>query len=193
MAQTEDLLQCSTVQFYSAESVKGQFMPAGGPVSEQGWPGRQSIRFGLCQRRRVRKLVFVAAGSGMDLVMGLLSYLRETNDQRPAAVIYLAEPSELLLYDCEMDRMPRQIRYCRFARQYGQNWAGPQGCLTEERLRTGCREFTADAHVFLCGPDEMIEQVRPLLSEMGVKKRRVCFEITCDERVEANAGQRMKA
>lgn len=193
MAYTKDLLQRSTVQPKCQGPHNGRSNDAFRKVCLEFPPRRHIFGLRLFQRRRVRKLIFVAAGNGMETVMGMLRYLRETNDQRSVAVLHICQPGDSLTYQKEVDTMPRHIRYSPIGRALGQQWVGRQGCLSKERLLAANRDFWPDAHVFLCGPEELIEQVRPLLLELGVKKGRICPEITPDDCSSGTAEQRLKA
>jgi ferredoxin-NADP reductase len=126
----------------------------------------------------------------MQTVMGMLRFLRETNDQRPVIVLHISRPDESRLCQKEIDRMPRHIRYCRVERALDGQREGCGPCLSKKDLEAHYRKFWPGAHVFLCGPASMVEQLRPLLLELGVRERRICPEITPDNCISEAAAHR---
>jgi ring-1,2-phenylacetyl-CoA epoxidase subunit PaaE len=110
-------------------------------------------------------LVFVAAGSGITPIMGMLRALDKMHpDDRPLAQLHYASRSEEdVIFGDELDRLdPHGI----WLRQF--HYLSSEGRrMTVEAIRSRVGNTAARAHWYVCGPDSLKRDLQMSLASLG--------------------------
>lgn len=124
------------------------------------------------------QLIFIAGGVGITPIISMLRYLKETNDQRPAVVLYGNKAERDILFRDELAALPENVQTVHVLSEPDDTWHGPRGYVTQEILREHIGPQLADggSHVFLCGPTPMMSQVIDNLHHLGVPDARIHYE-----------------
>jgi predicted ferric reductase len=120
--------------------------------------------------------IFIAGGVGITPIISMLRYLRDTDDQRPAILIYGNDQEQDILFREELRQMPEHIQVTHTLADPPANWDGHQGYVTTELLRNKAADMLETAEVFLCGPPVMMDKVLTSLKELGIQSSRIHWE-----------------
>jgi ferredoxin-NADP reductase len=130
------------------------------------------------ERDRGDPLVLIAGGIGITPMMSILRYVDEAHPEVEAILLYSAStPSELAFHQ-ELEAMaarnPR-IR-CVFTVTHLNNepWNGHVGRIDLALLKKCLSE--QEPWYFVCGPPSMLDDIPPLLVELGVNRARIRME-----------------
>ena len=132
-------------------------------------------RFSL-EHHDARAFLFIAGGVGITPVMSMLRYLRDTNDRRPATLLYANLTEKDIIFREVLEGMPSHIEAVHILSEAGPDWEGPRGYVTSDVIRQHARGRLADADVYLCGPPRMMRAVVKTLRSLNVAPRRIHFE-----------------
>jgi ferredoxin-NADP reductase len=123
--------------------------------------------------------LFVAGGTGISPLRAMLRHLIATDDGRraPLAVLYSARAPEELAFREELERLARRGLIQLHLAVTGQartTWEGIRGRISIEALERALP--SNQAVCYLCGPPAMVEDVPPLLRQLGVPSSQVRTE-----------------
>jgi ferredoxin-NADP reductase len=112
--------------------------------------------------------LFVAGGTGIAPLRSMLRHLIATGVRVPMSVLYSARTPLELAYRGELERLARR----RLIRLMTTVTGEPGGDWPGERGRIGARQLAAmlpqpDALSFICGPPALVDDVPPLLRQLG--------------------------
>lgn len=150
---------------YLKHAEKGKLVRVSGPVGS------------LKMRLSYRKVLIVAGGSGMAPLLSMLTELAQKKDRRPVTVIFGARtPEELYHVDrlkalCDLSA---QAEFVPVVEKAGQAWSGETGRVTDAIARRMGNLRGYDA--YLCGPPPMVDAVRELVVQLGVREANVYFD-----------------
>ncbi len=120
-------------------------------------------------------IIFVAAGSGITPIMGMLSALALLPpDRRPQVQLHYAARTPMeVIYRRELqglDPRERWLRQWYYISSHG-NRLSPEGVIK----RVG--PLTASAHWYMCGPEALKRDLQALLEEHGVPDEQIHAEV----------------
>jgi NAD(P)H-flavin reductase len=150
---------------YVKHAEQGQLVRVSGPVG--------SLRV----RLSYRKILMVAGGSGMAPLLSMLADLGQKKDRRPVTVIFGARTCEELYH---IDRLKAlcdlsaRAEFVPVVEDAGGAWSGETGRVTDAIARRMGNLRGYDA--YLCGPPPMVEAVRELVVQLGVREANVYFD-----------------
>ena len=150
---------------YVKHAEQGQLVRVSGPVGS------------LRMRLSYRKVLMVAGGSGMAPLLSMLTELTQKKDRRPVTVIFGARTREELYH---VDRLKAlcdlsaQAEFVPVVEEAGEAWSGETGRVTDAIARRMGNLRGYDA--YLCGPPPMVDAVRELVVQLGVREANVYFD-----------------
>jgi ferredoxin-NADP reductase len=121
--------------------------------------------------------LFIAGGTGISPLRAMLRHLIARGERHPVSVVYSARTSDEFAYKPELQRCARLGRLALTLTCTGDvsdSWRGAVGRISASRLAQALP--VADPLCFICGPPALVEDVPPLLLQLGVKSARIRTE-----------------
>lgn len=121
--------------------------------------------------------LFVAGGTGIAPLRSMLRHLIATGDRRPISVIYSARTADEFAYRAELERLARYGGLTLMLTATGDvqdAWRGERGRIGLPHLAQALPEI--DSLCFVCGPPALVDDVPPLLRQLGVPSARIRTE-----------------
>ncbi|MFL6116021.1 MAG: FAD-binding oxidoreductase [Catenulispora sp.] len=121
--------------------------------------------------------LFVAGGTGISPLRSMLRHLIASASGTTISVLYSARVPEELAFRAELERLARRHLIQLHLTVTGQSsaaWDGIRGRVAIETLERALP--SKDAVCYLCGPPAMVEDVPPLLRQLGVPSSHVRTE-----------------
>lgn len=124
-------------------------------------------------------LVFIAGGSGIAPIMGMLRQLRADRDTRPVRLLYGNRVASQILYQDELESMRTELNLTidYLLGEPPSGWTGRSGQLDIDSLRSCLSSGDCGQWLYvICGPAPMIDSVEHSLTELGVPLRQMLSE-----------------
>jgi ferredoxin-NADP reductase len=125
--------------------------------------------------------VFIAGGTGISPLRSMLRHLIARGERGPISVIYSARTIDEFAYKPELLRLARRRLISLtltvtgdMRDDVGDTWRGERGRISASRLEQALPD--PDPLCFVCGPPALVEDVPPLLLQLGVKSARIRTE-----------------
>jgi ferredoxin-NADP reductase len=122
-----------------------------------------------------KKIVLLAAGSGITPMMAMLRYLDDVCLDTEATLLYCVRTERDIIFRRELNELQARLkafRYHLLLSQPDPEWSGPRGHITREFIREIIPELGGRTF-FLCGPPPFMDAARKILTELGVGKERI--------------------
>jgi ferredoxin-NADP reductase len=123
--------------------------------------------------------LFIAGGTGISPLRSMLRHLIASGERRPITVLYSARAGEFA-YKPELQYLARRklialtLTVTGDMREDAGDWRGERGRISAARLAQALP--APDPLCFICGPPALVEDVPPLLLQIGVKSSRIRTE-----------------
>ncbi len=136
--------------------------------------------FTLPRRWSIRTpFIFVAAGSGITPIIGMLRYLAQlSEDERPRAQLHYASRTvEDIIYRDELDEMDIDESWLR-------QWhyvSSQNNRMNAEIILSHARADAPYAHWYMCGPASLKQDLQTLLADYGVPEEQIHAEVFATE------------
>ena len=125
-----------------------------------------------------RSVVLIAGGIGITPLISMFRYVHEARLDAKLALLYSARvPSEFAFYDeLKATSVQNPNITCHFTvtRPQEENWDGQVGRVDPGMLRNYATD--GDSVFYICGPDEMPDEITEVLRELGVEESRINTE-----------------
>ncbi|MFN3952607.1 MAG: 1,2-phenylacetyl-CoA epoxidase subunit PaaE [Thermaurantimonas sp.] len=130
------------------------------------------------------KYVMFAAGSGITPIMSLIKTILQYEANSTITLFYGNKAVSTIIFKNELDDLKNlyinrlEIHHVLSQEDQGTDWL--KGRIDTNKVRLYAQKFfnpSEIAHFFICGPEEMIYQVKDTLSELGVHDKKVHFEL----------------
>jgi ferredoxin-NADP reductase len=121
--------------------------------------------------------LFIAGGTGISPLRAMLRHLIATDAASRISVLYSARVPEELAFRDELERLARRELiqlHLTITGETAGSWEGTRGRISLEALEHALP--SKDAVCFLCGPPSMVEDVPPLLRQLGLPSSHVRTE-----------------
>lgn len=131
-----------------------------------------------------RKYVMFAAGSGITPILSLIKTILRYEPKSTITLFYGNKAVSTIIFKDELDDLKNQyihrleIHHVLSREDQGTDWL--KGRIDTEKVRLYAQKFykpTEIDHFFICGPEEMIYQVKNTLSDLGIHEKKVHFEL----------------
>ncbi|MCK4319674.1 FAD-dependent oxidoreductase [Candidatus Micrarchaeota archaeon] len=118
---------------------------------------------------------FVAGGTGIAPIISILRHIHKKKIKGNFVLIYSNKNIESTIYMKELEKLEKENKSIKivftFTKEAYENKRYEKGRVNKEMLK---RHLGGIKNVFLCGPMVMVQNLKGLLEELGVK--RVSFE-----------------
>jgi ferredoxin-NADP reductase len=124
-----------------------------------------------------RRFLFIAAGTGIAPLRAMLRHLIASGVRAPIAVLYSARTAFEFAYRGELERLARRglIRLMlTVTGDIDPEWSGERGRIGRRQLEAMLP--TPDALAFVCGPPALVDDVPPLLRQLGLATTQIRIE-----------------
>ena len=122
-----------------------------------------------------KKIVLLAAGSGITPMMAMLRYLDDLCLDTQATLLYCVRTGRDIIFHSELDELPSRLKAFRYhvlLSQPDPEWRGARGHINRDFIRQAVPELEGRAF-FLCGPPPFMDAARKILTELGVDAKRI--------------------
>lgn len=128
--------------------------------------------------REDRPVVAIAGGIGITPMMSILRTLRDLGDRRPVLLLYGSASPDTIAFAAELDDLARamNLRVVHVIEDAPPSYSGERGRIGPALLSRHLTSDFADAELFVCGPEPMMNLVEKALHELGVRGDRVHTE-----------------
>lgn len=137
--------------------------------------------FTLPERNDCGGYLFIAGGTGLSPLRAMMRHLIASGDRRPISVLYSARTPDEFAYKPELQRLARRKLISltltvtgEMREEVGDSWRGERGRISASRLAQALP--SPDPLCFICGPPALVEDVPPLLLQLGVQSPRIRIE-----------------
>ncbi|MDD5340799.1 MAG: FAD-dependent oxidoreductase [Candidatus ainarchaeum sp.] len=163
---------------FCIEMLNGRFtgkldqLPVGSIIGVEGPQGR--MYYG-----GEKKAAFVAGGTGISPIMAMLRHIAETGARGEFVLFYSVRTRDRLLYTAEFERLHKKNPCIKvvvtLTRETPAGWKGECGRIGHEMIARHIGK-PAEFDWWMCGPVEMIKNMRECLAGKGVDQKRVRLE-----------------
>jgi len=124
----------------------------------------------------IEHFLFIAGGVGITPIMSMLRYLRDTDDPRPAVLLYANKTAADIIFASELEQLPDHVRVVHVLSRPDDSWTGRTGHINRALIEEAAGEHLEITHVFLCGPRPMMYAVMGELKKAGIARHRIHHE-----------------
>ncbi|WP_409329480.1 ferredoxin reductase family protein [Trujillonella humicola] len=131
------------------------------------------------ERHEGPHVVLVAGGIGITPVMSILRTLADRGDRRPVLLVYANPSADEVIFRDELQELQQRLdlTVVHVLDDPPEGWTGETGLVDADLLRRHLPPHTSRGHVFVCGPDPMMDAVHEaLVGPLGVPSERVVME-----------------
>ena len=140
-----------------------------------------------------RWFMLYAAGSGITPVFSILKTILASEPQSFVSLMYGSRKEDDIIYKARIDELqvqyPSRLKVLYTLSQPGPTWFGERGRIDEELIMHTLEHLKPvspfeDTHVYMCGPQEMMDVISNVTGSQGVKKdhiHRESFTSSVDE------------
>lgn len=125
-----------------------------------------------------RKVVLIAAGSGITPMVSILRYMDDRCLSNEATLIYSVRTSKDIIFERELDRLMERLinfRYSVTLTKPDSNWRGATGRISRSLIESNVKDL-AGSTFFLCGPRQFMDSVSETLKSMGISPDQIKSE-----------------
>jgi ferredoxin-NADP reductase len=144
----------------------GTMLDIEGPFGSFGLPGRIES-----------PLLFVAGGTGIAPLRSMLIEHVSRPTRFPTALIYSARSVEEFAFRPELAALEASGRissYFTVTRDETSAWPGRRGRISDALLKEALP--STDSTCLICGPPQLVQDARALLTQLGVSDQRILIE-----------------
>lgn len=122
--------------------------------------------------------VFIAGGIGITPLLSCLRTMADRGDRRPVLLFYADTTRDGMAYRDALEtlRARLDLTIVDVIEHPADDWQGETGLLTPEVLARHLPDASTPRMYFLCGPEPMLDAVRPALQARGVPDARIQLE-----------------
>ena len=124
----------------------------------------------FCLLPEDKKIVLLAAGSGITPMMAMLRYLDDLCLDTQATLVYCVRTRDDIMFRQELEEFRGRLKnfqYDVLLSQPDADWPGPRGHISREFIGGNVPGFEARIF-FLCGPPPFMDAARRILIDLGV-------------------------
>lgn len=126
-----------------------------------------------------KKAAFIAGGCGITPVLSMLRYIADKGISGEFVLFYSVRTKDRLLYAEELERLQKQNPSIKtvitLTREAPKEWVGECGRLSHEMISRHAGT-PAGFEWWMCGPVEMVKNMRVCLAGMGVDEKKIRME-----------------
>lgn len=122
-----------------------------------------------------KRIVLLAAGSGVTPMMSMLRYLDDLCLDTAASLLYCVRTRHDIIFEKELDELQKRLKHFRYHLLLSQpdaEWNGARGHINREFICNGVPDMSG-VTFFVCGPPPFMEAARGILTELGIGPERI--------------------
>ena len=122
-----------------------------------------------------KKVVLLAAGSGITPMMAMLRYIDDLCLDTQATLLYCVRTRDDIMFRQEFEYLGERLKNFRYdvlLSQPDPDWGGARGHISREFISNNVSDFESPVF-FLSGPSPFMEAVKRLLTDLGVATERI--------------------
>ncbi len=125
------------------------------------------------------RVVLLGAGSGVVPLMCILRYIRDKELHNVKATMLVSYTSyEEIIYRKELEELAKHSNIkvrITLTRNAPENWKGYRGRINADMVLSEIEDLPANLY-YLCGPPAFVEDMKALLTELGVDRKQIKTE-----------------
>jgi ferredoxin-NADP reductase len=120
----------------------------------------------------------IAGGIGITPMLSMLRYMADHNDPRKIALIWSNKTQKHIILPHEFQNLEAQLNGLRIVHVLTRDpeFSGEKGRLDRPRLKRLISDCSHSAAIFVCGPDQMMNDVFNSLVSLGFPKHMIFTE-----------------
>lgn len=125
-----------------------------------------------------RKLVLLAAGSGITPMISILRYLDDRCLETDTTLIYAVQTSKDIIFEKELNRLKDRLsnfRYNVTLTKAEKEWRGATGRINRALIESNVKDLK-ESTFFLCGPKQFMDSLTETLKSMGIEADQIKVE-----------------
>ena len=122
-----------------------------------------------------RKIVLIAAGSGITPMMAMLRYLDDLCLDTQVTLLYCVRTSRDIIFRQELEDLEARLKSFRYHVMLSDpdpEWQGARGRIRRDFIASAVPELNGQ-EFFLCGPPPFMDLCRSILIELGAASERI--------------------
>lgn len=134
-------------------------------------------QFKFDEREDFDSVVMLAAGSGIAPIRGIIKYIVDKKINIPVTLIYTSREQKDIIYKEELHKFAEEenIEIKLSLTNPHDDWEGLKGRISKQVIEKNIK-FTEKAIFYICGPPEMVFDIKKWLRNLGVEKSRIRTE-----------------
>jgi predicted ferric reductase len=129
----------------------------------------------LCQKKEI---ILIAGGIGITPMLSMLRYMADHDDQRKITLIWSNQTRKHIIFPHEFQNLEVQLKRLRILHVMTRDpeFTGEKGRLDRLKLKRLISDCSISSAVFVCGPDQMMQEVYNALVSLGFSRRMIFME-----------------
>ena len=137
--------------------------------------------FGLFSHLRFptrKEIIMIAGGIGITPMLSMLRHMADHNDQRKITLIWSNKTQKHVILPREFQNLHVRLNGLRIFHVLTRDpeYTGEQGRLDEQKLKRLISDCNISSAIFVCGPDQMMKEVRNSLLSLGFPNHMILIE-----------------
>lgn len=125
-----------------------------------------------------RRIVLIAAGSGITPIMAMLRYIDDLNLPTHITLLYCVRTERDIIFQNDLAELKGRMKtfeYQLLLSQPSPQWPGERGHINSTFVKLFIKE-PRECDYFICGPAPFMDSVRQILATLGVAPERIIQE-----------------
>ena len=125
-----------------------------------------------------REIIMIAGGIGITPMLSMMRFMADRQDQRAITLIWSNRSRDHMVYPDELEEFGKKLTGFRSVLIFtgvSDEWLSTEG-LNLEKLQSILKGCSNNASIFLCGPEQMMVQVKNDLKRIGFGPRSIHTE-----------------
>ena len=125
-----------------------------------------------------KEIVMIAGGIGITPMLSMLRYMAEHNDQQKITLIWSNQTRKHIILPDEFQNLAVQLKSLRMVHVLTRDseFNGEKGRLDRPKLKRLLSDCSRSAAIFVCGPNQMMKEVRRSLVSLRFPRRFIFME-----------------
>ena len=135
-------------------------------------------RFSHLLAHREREIIMIAGGIGITPMLSMMRFMADRQDQRAITLIWSNRSRDHMVYPDELKELGKKLTGFRSVLIFtgvSDEWLSTEG-LNLDKLQSILKGCSNNASIFVCGPEQMMVQVKNDLKRIGFQSRSIHTE-----------------